>query len=184
MKTSVSRWLLLLLVCLVACPLLASSVMASAPESSAAPVSSTAPVQEPTDQGPAYDRICPYCQGTMMTPGGECGECDQGHIYSDSNFFGTAWALLPPIVAIVLALITKEVYSSLFVGILTGGLLYSNFNLEGAYNAVVKDGFIASLADPGDAGILMFLVILGIIVVLFIAFNILLFRKSLFKKKP
>ena len=148
MKTSVSRWLLLLLVCLVACPLLASSVMASAPESSAAPVSSTAPVQEPTE-GPAYDRICPYCQGTMMTPGGECGECDQGHIYSDSNFFGTAWALLPPIVAIVLALITKEVYSSLFVGILTGGLLYSNFNLEGAYNAVVKDGFIASLADPG-----------------------------------
>ena len=83
-----------------------------------------------------------------------------------NKFYTTFWALIPPLVAITLALITKEVYSSLFVGILMGALLWAKFNLEGTINHVVNDGFIASIADSWDAGILLFLVVLGIIGVL------------------
>lgn len=74
------------------------------------------------------------------------------------------WALVPPIVAISLALATKEVYSSLFVGVVTGGLLYSGFNFEGTINHVYTDGVVKVLSDPYNVGILIFLVILGIIV--------------------
>lgn len=76
-------------------------------------------------------------------------------------FFATIWSLLPPVIAIVLALITKEVYSSLFIGIVVGALLNANFNIEGAYNAIIKDGFIGVLADSANVGILIFLVVLG-----------------------
>ncbi len=79
-------------------------------------------------------------------------------------FFSTIWSLLPPIIAIVLALITKEVYSSLFVGILAGGLLYSNFGFEGTVTHVLSDGFIASISDSYNVGILVFLVMLGALV--------------------
>ncbi len=78
--------------------------------------------------------------------------------------YATVWALLPPLIAIVLALITKEVYSSLFVGILAGGLIYSNFNFEGTVVHVISDGFVASLADEYNVGILLFLVMLGALV--------------------
>ena len=83
-----------------------------------------------------------------------------------SKMYATIWALVPPVVAIVLALITKEVYSSLFIGIVTGALFYSNFNLETAYTTMFTDGFIAKLADSWNVGILIFLVVLGAIVVL------------------
>lgn len=76
----------------------------------------------------------------------------------------TFWALVPPLVAISLALATKEVYSSLFVGVVTGGLLYSGFTFEGTINHVYTDGVVAVLADSYNVGILIFLVILGIIV--------------------
>ena len=76
----------------------------------------------------------------------------------------TAWALVPPIIAISLALVTKEVYSSLLVGILTGGLLFSGFKFEGTVNHVFNDGFVAVLSDSYNVGILIFLVILGVIV--------------------
>ena len=76
----------------------------------------------------------------------------------------TAWALVPPIIAITLALVTKEVYSSLLVGILTGGLLFSGFSFEGTVNHVFSDGFVAVLSDGYNVGILIFLVILGVIV--------------------
>ncbi len=79
-------------------------------------------------------------------------------------FFSTIWSLLPPIIAIVLALITKEVYSSLFVGILAGGLLYSNFNFEGTITHVFSDGYVGALADSYNVGILVFLVMLGALV--------------------
>ncbi len=79
-------------------------------------------------------------------------------------YFATIWSLLPPIIAIVLALITKEVYSSLFVGILAGGLIYSNFNFEGTITHVFSDGFVGSLADGYNVGILVFLVMLGALV--------------------
>ena len=85
---------------------------------------------------------------------------------SPSKMYATIWALVPPVVAIVLALITKEVYSSLFIGIVTGALFYSNFNLETAYTTILKDGFIASLSSAWNVGILIFLVVLGAIVVL------------------
>ena len=81
-------------------------------------------------------------------------------------FYGTIWGLLPPVIAILLALITKEVYSSLFIGIVAGGLLYANFNLEAAYNAIVVDGFIGSLSDGWNVGIIIFLVVLGAFVAL------------------
>lgn len=81
------------------------------------------------------------------------------------NFIGTFWALLPPIVAIVLALKTKEVYISLFVGILTGALLYTNFDILDATNEIFNT-MIASISDEWNIGILIFLVFLGIIVAL------------------
>ena len=74
------------------------------------------------------------------------------------------WSLIPPIIAIILALVTKEVYSSLFIGILTGSLLFSGFNFEGTMTHVFSDGIIASLSDSWNVGILIFLVILGTIV--------------------
>ena len=86
------------------------------------------------------------------------------HRENTTPYYGTILALLPPVIAIVLALITKEVYSSLFVGILTGALLSTNFNIVGTLTTVVNDGFTASLADSGSVGILIFLVVLGALV--------------------
>ncbi len=78
--------------------------------------------------------------------------------------YATFWALIPPIVAIVLALLTKEVYMSLFVGILAGGLLYANFNVEKMMNTVFVSGMMGKLTDSWNVGILIFLVILGVMV--------------------
>ncbi len=78
--------------------------------------------------------------------------------------YATWLSLLPAIIAIVLALITKEVYSSLFVGILSGALLYANFNFTGTIDHLFQDGFITSVADSYNIGILIFLIILGAIV--------------------
>lgn len=86
-----------------------------------------------------------------------------------TNAVGTLWSLLPPIVAIGLALITKEVYSSLFVGSLTGAVIYAvsaSLGAEGVFTTVVRDGLIANLADSYNVGILIFLVVLGTIVAL------------------
>lgn len=80
------------------------------------------------------------------------------------SMYATFWALVPPIVAIVLALITKEVYSSLFIGILVGGLFFSNFSFEGTITHIFNDGFVAVLSDSYNVGILVFLVILGAMV--------------------
>lgn len=80
------------------------------------------------------------------------------------KLYATGWSLLPPLVAIVLALITKEVYSSLFVGILIGGVFYSGFSFEGTVNHVFQGGIISVLSDSYNVGILVFLVILGVMV--------------------
>lgn len=80
-----------------------------------------------------------------------------------SNMYATFWSLAPPIVAIVLALITKEVYSSLFIGIFTGALFYTNFHPVRAVIAIVEE-FIEKVGDGWNVGILIFLVILGIMV--------------------
>ncbi len=76
----------------------------------------------------------------------------------------SAWSLLPPLIAITLALVTKEVYSSLFIGIVSGALLYSGFSFEGTINHTFKDGVISVLSDSYNVGILVFLVILGTMV--------------------
>ena len=80
------------------------------------------------------------------------------------SMYATFWSLVPAFVAIILALITKEVYSSLFLGILVGGIFYSGFNFEGTINHVFQNGFIGVLSDSYNVGILIFLVILGAMV--------------------
>lgn len=104
---------------------------------------------------------------TVVTPG-TVAEDYLPKIYS------SVWSLLPPVIAIVLALITKEVYSSLFIGIVAGALLYANGNLELMMNTLLfasgEDGsaygMVAKLSSSGNVGILIFLVILGIMVAL------------------
>ena len=113
------------------------------------------------------DAECPTCEGNYLTV---CPDCDGEGVVScetcaeEGLVQGTLWALLPPVIAIGLALITKEVYSSLFVGVLSGALLYSNFSFTGTLDSLVSDGFISAVADT--AGIFIFLVELGIIVAL------------------
>ena len=102
--------------------------------------------------------VCPDCGGDAVATV-ECETCE-----GDGAVLGTFWALLPPVIAIGLALITKEVYSSLFVGIASGALLYSNFSLTKTIDAITSDGLIAAVSD--SAGIFIFLVELGIIVAL------------------
>ena len=85
------------------------------------------------------------------------------------SMYATVWALVPPVVAIVLALITKEVYSSLFVGIVIGGLFYGNvfqsgFSAERSVLHIFEDGLVGVLSDSDNVGILIFLVVLGVMV--------------------
>lgn len=79
---------------------------------------------------------------------------------------GTFWSLVPPVVAIALALITKEVYSSLFIGIVIGGLFFSGFSFMGTLTHIFQDGLVKSLSDSYNVGILVFLVVLGTLVAL------------------
>lgn len=89
---------------------------------------------------------------------------EEGAAVVDNPFIGTFWSLVPPLIAIVLALITKEVYSSLFVGILVGALLYNKFSVVATVDSMLQEGLIAAVS--GTAGIFIFLVILGIMVAL------------------
>ena len=89
---------------------------------------------------------------------------NNGSAAEGGGFYGTAWALLPPVIAIGLALITKEVYSSLFVGIVMGALLYSGYSFEGTVLHVFQEGIVSVLSDGYNIGILVFLVILGAMV--------------------
>ena len=96
---------------------------------------------------------CPDCGtlGVVLSDEGEAVACEtcagEGYVPSPSNFFNTPMSLLPPVIAIALALITKEVYSSLFIGILVGGLLYSNFSFEGTVLHAFNDGIVASASS-------------------------------------
>ena len=97
---------------------------------------------------------------------GEDGVTYEEQAHAETPFAGTFWSLLPPIVAIVLALISKEVYSSLFLGCLVGALLYTQFSPWDTAVALVGDdyGIISVLADNSNMGIIVFLVVLGIMV--------------------
>ena len=82
------------------------------------------------------------------------------------QMYATFWSLVPPVIAIGLALITKEVYSSLFIGILVGAVFASDFSFEGTMNHVLEEGVVKVLSDSYNVGILVFLVILGTMVCL------------------
>ena len=134
-----------------------------------------AAAEDPTELSGTKYIECPDCgaMGVVLSEDGEAVPCETcadsgyvGYIQSPSRYYNTIWSLLPPVIAIALALITKEVYSSLFVGILMGGLLYSNFSFEGTILHAFNDGIVASLSDGYNVGILIFLVILGAIVCL------------------
>ena len=109
--------------------------------------------------------VCHECDGTGEVDGEVCEVCEgAGKVASESNYSETFVALVPPIIAIVLALITKEVYSSLLVGIIVGGALMANYNPITATKIIVEDGLISAVSDT--AGIFIFLVVLGILVAL------------------
>ena len=119
---------------------------------------------------------CGDCKGDMIIEGETdldedvpCENCKNGLVTCETcagevDIRGSWWALLPPVIAIGLALITKEVFSSLFVGIVSGALIYSNFSITKAIDAITSDGLISAVS--GSAGIFIFLVELGIIVAL------------------
>ena len=94
----------------------------------------------------------------------EEGESFADTVANTSHYYNTFWALVPSLVAIILALITKEVYSSLFIGIVFGAILAANGNFEMTLNTVFTNGIVASVANSYNVGILVFLVILGAIV--------------------
>ena len=123
------------------------------------------PALDLTDYDTAQEYVDSYADNLMEDENFEANvETALATVRTEHKSFATAWALLPPLVAIVLALITKEVYSSLFIGILTGGVIYANFNFEGTVVHVFQDGFISSIADSYNIGILIFLVLLGALV--------------------
>ena len=116
---------------------------------------------------------CDACGGSGAVSGAECESCagsgQTADIICDTcggekEVTGSFWALIPPVIAIGLALITKEVYSSLFVGIFAGGIMAAGFKFTGTVDAVVSDGLISAVVDT--SGIFIFLVVLGIIVAL------------------
>lgn len=116
-----------------------------------------------------YDDAAEYL-GSYTTNKAEDPEFQQNYeaamktVRAETPLFATFWALVPPLIAIVLALITKEVYSSLFIGILAGSLLSANFRFTKAMDHMIEDGFIGAVT--GSAGIFVFLVLLGVLVAL------------------
>lgn len=110
------------------------------------------------------DPDCEVCAGAPVV---DCPDCDDGVCSTcggEGTVVGSFWALLPPIIAIGLALITKEVFSSLFIGIASGAILAANGNVLGTVDNVVSTGLISAVS--GTAGIFIFLVELGILVAL------------------
>ena len=120
-----------------------------------------------TCEGSGVAVTCSTCEGSNITCAdcdgtNKCADCDgTGMVEAPTRFYSSVWALLPPIIAIALALITKEVYSSLFVGIFVGGLLYAEGNFVGTITHVFSDGFVANVADSYNMGIIIFLIVLG-----------------------
>ena len=157
-------------------------------------VKSTSMVTCPDCDGYGYvhNLPCADCKGEGTVDGENCGTCEAegtlavkalndsaelsadkaicetcgetGEVPANSNYYATIVALLAPLIAIILALITKEVYSSLFIGIVIGGLFATNFSPIKTVDAVINDGLIGAVS--GLAGIFLFLVLLGVMVAL------------------
>ena len=141
------------------------------------------PCEKCTSTGKIDGQNCEFCNGKSVcatcnsTGVVECTECNKALLVvcstcegatvvtADSNLYSTFWSLIPPIIAIFLALITKETFSSLFIGILAGALFYANFNPIGTWDNVTN-GFISAVADPWNSGIFIFLILLGVMVAL------------------
>lgn len=118
-----------------------------------------------TADGTARDYVDSYADNVQYDKSfSENIETALGTVRQSIPKYASFWALVPALVAILLALITKEVYSSLFIGILCGGVIYANFNFETTMVHTLQDGFIASIADSYNIGILIFLVMLGALV--------------------
>ncbi len=178
MKTR-KKLLCILISIVFCCVMISLGASAEAEPTSDAVATETAATEESALN--VYEDDCPDCDGE-----GSCYECeDCGYTgicetcegtgvidvrdSASSEYFAKFWALIPPIIAIALALITKEVYSSLFVGIVVGGLLSANlfksgFSITGAMDYIISDGLISAVSD--SAGIFIFLVFLGILVAL------------------
>lgn len=134
---------------------------------------STARCTECHGAGIVHDVDCPVCNGEKEYAGKPCSFCNGEGILKDAECSdcggegivrASYWALVPPVIAIALALITKEVYSSLFVGILAGAILGSDFKFTKTMDILVNDGLIGAVS--GTAGIFIFLVVLGVVVAL------------------
>ena len=112
---------------------------------------------------PDATMACADCEGAGAIEEAACETCGAtGKVAADTPYYATWMALLAPVIAIALALVTKEVYSSLVIGIVVGGLLVSNFDIVKTFDNVMQAGFIEAVS--GTAGIFIFLVILGIMV--------------------
>ncbi len=126
--------------------------------------------------GERIEMLCLDCEGEggdCTACGGKggagemvkCADCEGlGQVPADNNYYASFVSLLPPVIAIALALLTKEVYSSLFIGVAVGGLFAANFKPIAAVDNIVGDGIVAAVSDT--AGIFVFLVLLGILVAL------------------
>ncbi len=145
----------------------APAVAEAAPEKAAAKETSEAP--DLSDLDAAKEYVDNYADNVQSDPDFKANEkkaLETIRTTPETGIpaYGTFWAVFPPLLAILLALITKEVYSSLFIGIVAGGLIYSKFSFEGTIVHVMQDGFIGQVADAYNIGILIFLVLLGALV--------------------
>ena len=142
--------------------------VAAAEDDAAAPEDGEA-AEDAAEKAAEDDVVAAVDEGMVLTTGEEGAEDDAAEAEDAedeapaSKFYGTFLALLPPIIAIVLALITKEVYSSLFIGIVAGALLYANFNIVHTVESIFSV-MTEYVGDSWNLGILIFLVILGVIV--------------------
>ena len=131
---------------------------------SAASTEDTAEISDDDLTAPAAEGEGPIAEGEMPVVDAESTETTDEAEEETNKYANTFWALVPPIIAIGLALITKEVYSSLLIGIVFGALLSSSFNFTVAVDNLINEGFIGAVS--GTAGIFIFLVLLGIVVAL------------------
>ena len=174
MKTR--KKLLCMILAIVFCSFMIITAAASAEPTSEDTLTIGATTESSVSALNVYEESCEDCDGTGFTceHNAVCESCGGTGIINvketaSSGYFASFWALVPPIIAIGLALITKEVYSSLFVGIVAGGLLSANlfkegFSLTGSMDYIINDGLISAVSD--SAGIFIFLVLLGVMVAL------------------
>ncbi len=172
-KHSVKRWLIALFVCVLLVGVTVALAEEAAPET-ASDTTFTLPIENGDEETTTYDLSKDedalaytqvYDKAIEVDPAfHEHMDIALAKVNETVPAYATIWALLPPVIAIVLALITKEVYSSLFIGILAGGVIYANFNFETTVVHTFSDGFISSVADAYNIGIIIFLVLLGALV--------------------